>query len=152
HLLPMLWFRNTWSWGYDSPRPELRRVDAPPGAGSGSSSRFALVRATQRDLGELWLACWGAPRLLFTDNETNFQRLWGVPNRTSFAKDGINDAVVRGRWEAVSPGGTGTKMAAHYELEIAPGASQRIDLRLSRRPAGPDGTADEIFAERTAEA
>ncbi len=152
HILPTLWFRNTWSWGYDSPRPELRRVDAHQAAGSGSSGRFALVRATHSDLGELWLACGGAPRLLFTENETNFERLWRVPNRTPFVKDGINDAVVHGRWEAVNPAGTGTKVAAHYELEIAPGASERIDLRLSRRPAGPDGTADEIFAGRIAEA
>ena len=152
HILPTLWFRNTWAWGHDPTRPELRRVDPSPAAGSGPSPKFALVRASHADLGDLWLACGGAPRLLFTENETNFQRLWRVPNRTPFVKDGINDAIVHGRWEAVNPAGTGTKAAAHYALEIAPGASERIGLRLSRRPAGPEGSADEIFADRVAEA
>jgi hypothetical protein len=148
HALPTLWFRNTWAWGYDSARPELRWVER----GHGSSSGFALIRATHDALGELWLACGGAPRLLFTENETNSQRLWGVPNRTDFVKDGINDAVVQGRQGAVNPAATGTKAAAHYQLRIAPGASECIELRLSRRPAGPDSAAGKIFAGRIAEA
>jgi hypothetical protein len=151
HVLPTLWFRNTWAWGSDPARPELRRVDPSLSTGDESRSGFALIRATHDVLGELWLACAGAPPLLFTENETNAERLWGVPNRTRFTKDGINDAVVHGRQGAVNPAGTGTKAAAHYQLGIAPGASERIELRLSRRPAGPQA-AGKIFAARIAEA
>ncbi len=83
HLLPTLWFRNTWSWGEGVPgRPSLRQV------GSG------LVEATHAELGSYWLACQDAPELLFTENETNAERLWGVPNRTRYVKDGI---VCQGR-------------------------------------------------------
>ncbi|HET8851110.1 MAG TPA: hypothetical protein VFN02_01155, partial [Ktedonobacteraceae bacterium] len=105
HLLPTLWFRNTWAWGYDhdeeNRRPELRAIETP--STPAGTERQHLVHATHATLGEYWLACEDKPQLLFTENESNAHRLWGVPNRTSFVKDGINDAVVHGAQGTVNP-------------------------------------------------
>jgi mannosylglycerate hydrolase MGH1-like protein len=153
HLLPTLWFRNTWSWGYDDTRPELSAAQRTSGAQTVSPSTCTLVRASHSLLGEYWLACCGTPALLFTENETNAQRLWGIPNRTRFVKDGIHDAVVQGRADAVNPEGTGTRAAAHYAVRIAPGASETVELRLSRHyPASPFVDAADILSRRQAEA
>src|SRR6059058_2832310 len=81
HILPTLWFRNTWSWGTPDDRPLLRQI--APG----------IVEARHVQLGTYTLACDGAPEMLFTENESNAERLWGVASRTPFKKDGINDAV-----------------------------------------------------------
>jgi len=167
HLLPTLWCRNTWAWGRHGERPVLRRVPSPPtplpgGEGSPSSplspwerargEGVSLVHLTHPTLGAYWLACDGAPPLLFTENETNSERLWGVPNRGR-VKDGINDAVVHGRADAVARDGAGTKVAAHYERRIAPGATATVWLRLSAaRHAAPFADAAAIMAERQAEA
>ena len=151
HVLPTLWFRNTWAWGHDVPRPALR-IAGPPSVDRDGTA-FSLVRAIHDELGEYWLACRGAPPVLFTENETNTQRLWGVPNRTPYVKDGIHEAVVRGRMEAVNPAGVGTKAAAHYARPIGPGASEQIELRLSsRRIERPFMDTAELFAARRAEA
>ncbi|HYM92096.1 MAG TPA: glucosidase, partial [bacterium] len=153
HVLPTLWFRNTWAWGYDGRRPELRAVEPGPGTRRGAAPGFRVLKATHPRLGAYWLACRGAPGLLFTENETNAQRLWRVPNRTAVVKDGIHCAVVGGRADAVSLTPTGTKAAAHYPVRIAAGASQRIELRLSSRPpARPFDDAEAIFSQRQAEA
>jgi hypothetical protein len=144
HLLPTLWFRNTWAWGWDNRRPELRVVGSEDGR---------LVRATHSTLGEYWWACEGTPDLLFTENESNAQRLWGAPNRTPHVKDGINDAVVNGRTDAVNPEGVGTRVAAHYTFAVAPGATETVTLRLSdRRSAAPFADAADVLAVRQAEA
>jgi hypothetical protein len=149
HLLPTLWFWNTWAWGSNPYRPELRIIEARSGGGGADHS---LVRATH-EIGEFWLACGGAPPVLFTENETNFQRLYGVPNRTPSVKDGIQDAVVHGRMEAVNSIGTGTKAAAHYARIIGAGSAEQIELRLSsRRHERPFADSAEIFARRQAEA
>jgi hypothetical protein len=125
HVLPTLWFRNTWSWGGNAPRPALRQ--AVPGT----------IAASHPELGERALACEGASALLFTENETNTERLFRSSNRTPFVKDGINDCLVHGRREAVNPGQTGTKAAAHYPLTLAAGESRTVRLRLSdTAPAG----------------
>jgi hypothetical protein len=157
HLLPTLWFRNRWAWGDGSPRPELRAVDSPEP--SDSQNKHCLVHARHNTLGQYWFACQstenvvGNPQLLFTENETNAQRLWGVPNRTSFVKDGINDAVVNGKQGTVNPDGVGTKVAAHYTFVIAPGATEMIMLRLSSvQHQAPFTDAEQIFAVRQAEA
>jgi hypothetical protein len=152
HLLPTLWFRNTWAWGYhydDADRgPELRAVES---TSDGTEQRF--VRAMHTTLGEYWLACKDKPQLLFTENESNAQRLWGVPNHTPFVKDGINDAVVHGTQGTVNPEGFGTKVAAHYTFTIAPGATETILLRLSSTQHGaPFAGAEEVFETRQAEA
>ena len=89
HLLPTLWFRNTWSWGYDDRRPQLTAVTSEKAKAAKDEVR--LVHALHPELGESWLACQGTPELLFTENETNNERLWGVPNHTTYVKDGIDE-------------------------------------------------------------
>src|SRR6185369_5253655 len=118
-VLPTLWFRNTWSWGEDQPRPSLRFVD--PGA----------IQATHHELGEYWLLCDGAPELLFTENESNASRLWSQPNATSHVKDAFHEYIVSGRGEAVNPARVGTKAAAHYVLDVPGGGTQTVRLRLT---------------------
>ena len=150
HIVPTLWFRNTWTWQRDDPdpgglrageRPILRQV-APD-----------LVRAEHRTLGDYWLACDRSPVLLFTDNETNAARLWGVANRSAYVKDGINDAIVRRRGEAINPHLTGTRAAAQYAFTIAPGATETVHLRLSdQRLAEPFADARQILTLRKTEA
>src|SRR5690242_4223572 len=94
HVLPTLWFRNTWSWGGNVARPVLRQVAAADAAG--------VIAASHSELGERFLYCEGAASLLFTENETNTMRLVGVPNRTPYVKDGINNYIVDGRQETVN--------------------------------------------------
>src|SRR5262244_1069025 len=117
-LLPTIWFRNTWSWGDDDLRPDLRQV-----AGG--------IELDHPSMGKRWLYCEGAPELLFTENETNRQRLFGVENPCPCVKDGIHDYIVNGQRDAVAPELMGTKAAAHYKLEIPAGASVTIRLRLT---------------------
>ncbi len=156
HVLPTLWFRNTWAWGqppghtlHDDRRPELRAVTP-----NGAAGATTLIQASHPDLGEYTLAVQGAAELLFTENESNAEWLWGVPNATRYVKDGINDAVVGGAREQVNPEQVGTKAAAHYALDIAPGATETILLRLSKRrqQAAPFDEAAALFAQRQAEA
>ncbi len=132
HILPTLWFRNTWSWGGKAPRPSLRAVDGAAGA--------AAARAEQERLGQRSFYCEGAPELLFTENDTNAQRLFDKPNPTPYVKDGINDRVVGGKTGAVNPARVGTKMAAHYAIEVPAGQSRTVRLRLC--PAAPDKLAE----------
>jgi hypothetical protein len=128
HLLPTLWFRNQWSWPGGAERPTLEQAAATP-AGS-------VVKAADGPLGERYLYCEGEAALLFTENETNTQRIFGTPNRTPYVKDGINDHVVHGLDGVVNPDRTGTKVAAHYRVTVGPGACQVIRLRLcDRAPA-----------------
>jgi hypothetical protein len=120
HVLPTLWFRNTWSWSADAARPLLQRVDD-------------AVRATHPVLGERYLYCDRDSTLLFTENETNTQRIFGVPNRSPYVKDSINDCVVHGRTDAVNPEQKGTKLAARYRLTVQPGEAETVRLRLTDR-------------------
>jgi hypothetical protein len=119
-VLPTLWFRNTWSWGGDSPRPLLRQTE--PGG---------IVAVSHPDLGERFFCAEGAATFLFTENETNQERLFGVPNRTPYVKDGINNYIVHGRQDAVNGMKMGTKVAAHYPLTVPAGESRTLRLRLS---------------------
>ena len=158
HVLPTLWFRNTWAWGDEhdegNRRPELRAVETL--STQTGMERQHLVHATHATLGEYWLACQHGekePQLLFTENESNAQRLWGVPNRTPFVKDGINDAVVHGASRTVNPEGVGTKAAAHYTFVVAPGATETVMLRLSAtQHDDPFADAEKIFEMRQVEA
>ncbi len=148
HILPTLWFRNTWAWGQDERRPELRRVSSDR-----SEQQHRLIRANHHELGEYWLACQGAPDLLFTENESNAQRLWGAENLASFVKDGIHETVVNRAQGRVNPEQVGTRMAAHYTLHLEPGETRSILLRLSAyQCAQPFAGADELFAARHQEA
>ena len=142
HVLPTLWFRNTWSWRGDAPRPALR--EAAPG----------LIAASHPDLGARFLSCDGTPELLFTENETNTERLFRTPNRTPFVKDGIGACIVHGRREAVNPAQEGTKAAAHYLLTVAPGTSQTVSLRLhdTAPAAALAGGFDAVLEARRSEA
>ncbi len=120
HLLPTLWFRNTWSWGDEVVKPTLTAT-ADPGQ----------ARASHPELGDWTFTADASAELLFCENETNNQRLFGAPNATPYVKDGINDYVVSGNRHAVNPEGTGTKVAAHHVLEIPPGESASIRVRLT---------------------
>lgn len=147
HVLPLLWFRNTWSWAGDAaPRPQLRADDPPAGAGWAIAGEHAT-------LGRLW--CYGREpaETMFTENETNFERLWGVPNAAPYVKDAFHRRVVAGEAQAVNPARTGTRAAAWNVLEVAPGATAELDLVLSERALeAPFDTAAEVFARRAAEA
>jgi len=123
HVLPTLWFRNTWAWAPGIPKPSLKLVSGKSG--------FPAVAAAHSRLGERYLYCEGDPLLLFTENETNTARLFGTPNATPYVKDGINNCVVGGRLDAVNPQQTGTKAAAHYTVSVPPGDTATIRLRLS---------------------
>jgi hypothetical protein len=148
HLLPTLWFRNTWSWGWDDRRPRLDAVSH-----AGAAEFPPTIKATHHSLGEYWLACDGAPALLFTENESNVRRLWGHANAGRFVKDGINDRVVHGDHEAVNPDRSGTKAAAHYRFSIPAGETARVTLRLSReRHSAPFAGAGAILDARRNEA
>jgi hypothetical protein len=156
HILPTLWFRNTWAWGRDDRRPHVRIADCGlrnDGAHGTAPAQYAVLRTEHHALGEHWLACEGTPALLFTENDSNAQRLWGVANRTPYVKDGINEAVVHGDAAAVNPEGVGTKAAAQYAVTIAPGATETVRLRLgARRHAAPFAGFDELVLQRRTEA
>ena len=120
HVLPHLWFRNTWSWGYESVKPRLSK------AGDGA------ILAQHNELGGYFLYAEGSPELLFTDNETNGGKLFGLDVAGHF-KDAIHEHIVNGNLGAVNPGMTGTKAAAHYVLSAPAGGSARIRQRLSAK-------------------
>ncbi|MFN8634180.1 MAG: glucosidase [Chloroflexota bacterium] len=132
HLLPTLWYRNTWAWGGEGAdaRPSLRQLEDD----GNPTSRTAV--AEHGELGQYVLSCEGGPELLFTENESNLNRVFGCANASPYVKDGIHEAVVHGRIEAVNPDRTGTKMAAHYRLNVAPGATETIRLRLTKVAEG----------------
>ncbi|MET8151661.1 MGH1-like glycoside hydrolase domain-containing protein [Actinoplanes sp. NPDC049668] len=144
-LLPTLWFRNTWSGGPADGRPELRAEPDVPG--------LSVVRADHETLGRRWLLCQGDHDLLFTENETNSERLFGSPNPTPYVKDGIDRFVVHGEAAAVNPARTGTKVAADVVLELPPGGSVAVRLRLTdQAPAAGAADFDELLDQRRAEA
>ena len=128
-LLPTLWFRNTWSYGDDPVPPQLRQA----------KNGETVIAASHPGLGARFLYCDGEPELLFTDNETNYARLFGAPNAAAFVKDAFHDYVVRGLREAVNPKRVGTKAAARYHVTVAAGQSAVVRLRLT--PAVLTGAA-----------
>ena len=139
HLLPTLWFRNTWD-SAETARPSLRGHDRK-------------ITATHAELGERTLQCDGSPELLFTENETNAKRLWGGSNSAPYVKDAFHEYVIAGAKEAVNPEEVGTKAAAHYRLEVPAGGSRVVRLRLSKdQVADAFSNFDKIFAARITEA
>jgi hypothetical protein len=155
HLLPTLWFRNDWaSWIAESNRaaekPNLRQIKAAAGA--------SAVAATHALLGEFILSCEGEVTLLFTDNTTNNERLFpGQPNDSPYVKDGINNCVVQGNKAAVNPEKQGSKVAAHYQVNVGAGKTTVIRLRLSNSSLAQKGEPfgkdfDAVFADRLREA
>ena len=159
HLLPTIWFRNTWSWGRDNHKPMLRATH--------DKDRPDVIATSHHVLGEYNLFCEAPDDLLFTENESNLERLWGVANATPFVKDSINDRVVHGQIDVVNPERVGTKAAAHYKFMIPPGKHVSIRLRLTRvgdppsrgydaasKKSGNDPFAnfDDVFKKRRDEA
>ena len=148
HILPHVWFRNTWSWGHNPVKPEL--VDV-------SKAGIAAIRASHRHLGERW---WYAmaedgseSRTLFTENDTNRERLFGTPNPSPYVKDGIHEAVIHGKEDAVNPQKKGTKAAVHFKAVVEPGAAFVVSFRFADKPVPqPFDDAEEILAKRKTEA
>jgi len=149
HLLPTLWFRNTWSWDVGAARPQLQATASAPGQ--------VVIAARHQTLGARWLHAEGAPELLFTENETNFPRLFGVPARSPYVKDGINERVVGGTEDAVNSARVGTKAAAWYRASVPAGGQIALRLRLTDADPARAGAAfgldfEEIFSRRMRDA
>ncbi|MEV8511679.1 glucosidase [Dactylosporangium sp. NPDC051484] len=149
HVLPTVWYRNTWSWEADAPKPRLASVDVAGGSAIGIEheglSPLVLQAAPAPD-GTL-------PAQLYCENETNTQRLFGSPPATAYPKDGINDHVVHGA-DTVNPALEGTKAAFWYRLTVPAGETVELSLRLAPQ-AGPDafGPAfEEVLTQRRDEA
>jgi hypothetical protein len=123
-ILPSLWFRNTWSWGRDDRKPNIKVI-------SGAANCVTL-EIDHWQYGKRWLICDGTPQLLFTENETNRQRLFDEPNR-SYVKDAFHEYLIGGDKTAINPGLTGTKMAALYPVKLESGESITVKLRLTDR-------------------
>jgi len=125
HVLPQVWFRNTWRWGRDDRQARLERFDPP----SQRSANARAVRSRHDYLGEYFLSAEGVPEVLVCDNETDAVALWGAANNpTPYPKDGIHRRVVEGQRDAVNPAGSGTKAAFWYEFDPA----RRVRIRRSR--------------------
>ncbi len=121
-LLPTLWFRNTWSWEEGNIKPQLTL----------ESKQSSIIKAESPVFGEMYLFCNGNPALLFTENETNNQRIFGTPNAIPYVKDGINNFIVHGEQSAVNPQCYGTKVVGQYRLKVNGGSSETVRLRLTR--------------------
>ena len=136
HLLPTLWFRNTWSWPDGGSKPILQAVE-------GTRHRVIHVHHTdplfQESLDDYDLFCEGTVPVLFTENETNTARLFGTPNPSPYVKDGIDNAIVHGQQDAVNPAHQGTKASPHYQLSVEAEGMQVVRLRLRRTRAGSAG-------------
>ena len=146
HVLPTLWFRNTWSWCNDAKKPELADIPAPSGTAW-------AVRAAHATLGTYHLYGRHAAELLYTENESNAERLWGVPSASPFVKDAFHRRVVHGEVAAVNPAHTGTKCAAWHVLTVEPGQTATIGLVLSRKAlASPFDRRETTFSRRESEA
>jgi hypothetical protein len=139
YLLPTLWFRNTWTWWADTPKPSLKQI-----AGKSGSSAVAAEHA---QLGTRFLYCEGEVPLLFTENETNNERIFGTPNASPYVKDGIDNYVVHGQQSAVNPQRTGTKASALYHISVDAGKTASLRLRLSDLAPAAVGDAFKDFAD-----
>jgi hypothetical protein len=149
HILPHLWYRNTWAWEEDAPRPEIR--------GEKLTRSVAWATTEHPDLGKrLWFVrCPGgqAPALYFTENDTNYEKLFGTPNAVPYVKDGIHRAVIHRERDSVHPQRRGSKAAAHLSAQVAPGDTFTVQVRLSNRTHyDPFEDVDALFAQRIKEA
>ena len=115
-LLPTLWFRNVWSWTGSKPQAQVSKAAA------------GVIKANNPKYGDRWLFCEGEPELLFTENETNLLRLYGIENSSPYVKDAFHESIIHKKKEAVNPEQIGTKAAAWYHLEI--GAGETVVTRL----------------------
>lgn len=141
HILPHMWFRNTWSWGYGRQKPEMRAVNP------------STVTFNHRHIGEFRYYVDANADLLFTDNETNYERLYGEENPTPYVKDAFHRYVIDGETQAINPARLGTKVAAHHKLSIPAGGSEQVFVRLSQKQLEePFIDADSNFKKRIEEA
>ena len=141
HLLPTLWFRNTWSWEKNAAKPALGQISN------------GVVHASHPQLRDCFLYCEGGPELLFTENESNATRLWAQPNASPYVKDAFHEYVIARKREAVNPARVGTKATAHYILEVSAGGSKAVRLRLNAQTvANPFDQFDPAFDQRREEA
>jgi len=139
NVLPTIWFRNTWDWGYDSYLPEL------------TADSHGVIEVYHKDLGQLWLNAEGEPELLFCDNQTNTQRLYNSNDGKPYHKDGINDHIVNGA-DTINPKQTGTKAAVNYDITVKAKQSYTLRLRLSPNAKNGFDDFDAIFNARIADA
>ncbi|MBZ0280648.1 MAG: glucosidase [Anaerolineae bacterium] len=144
HILPHIWYRNTWSWGHNTERPHLRAVN------------HNIIETDHRHLGRRWFYVRTEnqqPALLFTENDTNTQRLFNAPNAQPYVKDAIHEAVVNGKTDRINPAQIGTKAAAHFHQIVAPGESFTVQVRFTNSAlADPFARFDAIFDQRIREA
>jgi hypothetical protein len=138
HVLPTLWFRNVWTWWAGTPKPSLKQV---------AGTKGPIVAGMHAEAGQVYLYCEGNVPLLFTENETNNERIFGTPNASPYVKDGINNYVVNGKQDAVNPEHTGTKVAAHYQVKVGAGKTATIRLRLTHLAPADMGDPFKSFAE-----
>jgi hypothetical protein len=156
HILPTLWFRNTWSWGRkhgEIPRPTLKEIS------TGKNDRLKWTEVTHATLGRYFLICEDAEGLLFTENETNNERLFGSSNSSPYVKDAFHVYLIENRKEAVNPEQVGTKAAALYHDSVPAGESVSVRLWLLKADQAGDSRVedpfvdfDEVFARRQSEA
>jgi hypothetical protein len=139
HLMPTVWFRNTWSWGYGTPRPELSRLDSH------------TIGIHDQSLGDFKLWMENAPAQLYTENESNTEHLWGYPNVQPYTKDAFHRYLIHGEKNAVNPDETGTKACGVYRIELEPSASQVFHFRL-HTSTGQSPNATQVFLDRIKEA
>ena len=125
HVLPTLWFRNTWSWDRDTLQKPSLAVVRSKGLSAAKSRSVATIEASHMTLGKRWLYCKKPEKLLFTENETNLEKLFGVPNTSRYVKDGINNYIVHGQESAVNPEQKGTKASAHSHSRLNPVSRQK---------------------------
>jgi hypothetical protein len=153
HVLPTLWFRNTWSWPDGGSKPVLYAVE---GLGHSVIHAHHNDPLFQESLADYDLHCEGTVPLLFTENETNTARLFGTPNASPYVKDGFHQVIVQGQQDTVNPARLGTKVSPHYHLTVDAGSTQVIRLRLTRTAPGPLGdpfaTFDAVVQARQQEA
>jgi len=147
HLLPTIWLRNTWSWQNDAYRPLLRE--------EGGLEDARIIQVEHEQYGPRWLLCEPSSTLLFTENETNSARLWGLPNRSPFVKDSFHDYLIHNHRDAVNPQHHGTKAAAHFHALLPPHGKQSFRLRLMNIPPTEGMLGDDfenVFPARRKEA
>ncbi len=155
HILPTAWFRNTWSWFDNAAKPKMREIPV-------DAENLSAIEIDDKKGGKYRLLCEGSSQLLFTENETNFETLYGSKNGLPYTKDGIGEAVVRNKHGAVNPNQAGTKASVHYSLNIPGGEKETVYLRLSAKGAGENksfpthdafiDSCEDVFKSRIKEA
>lgn len=146
-FLPTLWYRNTWAWEANSTKPLITLGQ--------KTSQYEMLKAAHQEFGNYWLYYKNPTSLLFTENETNDQKLFNVPNKSPYVKDSINDFIVADGKGAINPKNQGTKASIHYQLQLKPNETQVIQLRLCNNGSlsNPFGTEfDQLFDLRKKEA